>query len=426
MGERGYIMKLITALKGTHDILPEEVYKWQYIEEKIKNITERYRYSEIRIPAFEYTELFARGVGDTTDVVQKEMYTFDDKGGRSLTLRPEGTAGVVRSFLEHGMFSDALPKKLYYMITCYRNEKPQAGRYREFRQFGVEVFGAEDPSLDAEIISMAASLLSELGLKNLVVNINSIGCPKCRKAYNDKLREYLRPHYDELCDTCKSRFEKNPLRILDCKSEICRKIGENAPVLLDNICEECSEHFEKLKKELEIFGINYVINTSIVRGLDYYTKTVFEITSDSLGAQSTVCGGGRYDGLVEELGGSPTPGIGFAMGLERLLMCMEAENVYMGEPSKADIYVAALGENASDFVSGFVKKLRDEGISAERDYMSRSLKAQMKYANKIGARYSVVIGDNEIETGKANLKNMETGESEELTFDEMKDKLKNR
>ena len=426
MGERGYIMKLITALKGTHDILPEEVYKWQYIEEKIKNITERYRYSEIRIPAFEYTELFARGVGDTTDVVQKEMYTFDDKGGRSLTLRPEGTAGVVRSFLEHGMFSDALPKKLYYMITCYRNEKPQAGRYREFRQFGVEVFGAEDPSLDAEIISMAASLLSELGLKNLVVNINSIGCPKCRKAYNDKLREYLRPHYDELCDTCKSRFEKNPLRILDCKSEICRKIGENAPVLLDNICEECSEHFEKLKKELEIFGIKYVINKSIVRGLDYYTKTVFEITSDSLGAQSTVCGGGRYDGLVEELGGSPTPGIGFAMGLERLLMCMEAENVYMGEPSKADIYVAALGENASDFVSGFVKKLRDEGISAERDYMSRSLKAQMKYANKIGARYSVVIGDNEIETGKASLKNMETGESEELTFDEMKDKLKNR
>lgn len=419
-------MKLITALKGTHDILPEEVYKWQYIEEKIKNITERYRYSEIRIPAFEYTELFARGVGDTTDVVQKEMYTFDDKGGRSLTLRPEGTAGVVRSFLEHGMFSDALPKKLYYMITCYRNEKPQAGRYREFRQFGVEVFGAEDPSLDAEIISMAASLLSELGLKNLVVNINSIGCPKCRKAYNDKLREYLRPHYDELCDTCKSRFEKNPLRILDCKSEICRKIGENAPVLLDNICEECSEHFEKLKKELEIFGIKYVINKSIVRGLDYYTKTVFEITSDSLGAQSTVCGGGRYDGLVEELGGSPTPGIGFAMGLERLLMCMEAENVYMGEPSKADIYVAALGENASDFVSGFVKKLRDEDISAERDYMSRSLKAQMKYANKIGARYSVVIGDNEIETGMASLKNMETGESEELTFDEMKDKLKNR
>lgn len=417
-------MKMITAIKGTHDILPEEVYKWQYVEDKIKNITKRYRYGEIRIPAIEYTELFARGVGDTTDVVQKEMYTFMDKGGRSLTLRPEGTAGVVRSFLEHGMFSDALPKKLYYLITCYRNEKPQAGRYREFRQFGVEVFGAEAPSLDAEIISMAMSLLKELGLKNLVLNINSIGCPKCRKAYNDKLREYLRPHYDELCDTCKTRFEKNPLRILDCKSDICKDIGENAPMLLDSICEECKEHFDSLKKELEIFKIDYVINKSIVRGLDYYTKTVFEITSDSLGAQSTVCGGGRYDGLTEELGGNHIPGIGFAMGLERLIMCMEAEGVFMGENSAPDIFVASLGDNASNFVSGYVKELRDSGISAERDHMARSLKAQMKYANKIGSKYSLVIGDDEITKGKANLKNMETGESEELSIDEIRDRLK--
>ncbi len=417
-------MKSINALKGTHDILPEEVYKWQYVEEKIKNITEKYRYEEIRIPAFEYTELFARGVGDTTDVVQKEMYTFDDKGGRSLTLRPEGTAGVVRSFLEHGMFADALPKKLYYMITCYRNEKPQAGRYREFRQFGVEVFGASDPSLDAEIISMASSLIKSFGLKNIVVNINSIGCPKCRKAYNDLLREYLRPYYDELCETCKTRFEKNPLRILDCKSDVCKKIGENAPVLLDNICDECSEHFETLKKELEVLGIKYVINKSIVRGLDYYTKTVFEITSDSLGAQSTVCGGGRYDGLVEELGGNPVPGIGFAMGLERLIMCMEAEGVYMGERKKADIFVATLGDNAKMFSTGFVKNLRDSGVSAERDYMGRGLKAQMKYANKIGATYSVVLGDDEVTSGKCNLKNMETGESEELTFDEIVAKLR--
>ena len=407
-------MEKITALKGTHDILPDESYKWQYVEGKISEIARRYRYGEIRIPAFEYTELFARGVGDTTDVVQKEMYTFEDKGGRSLTLRPEGTAGVVRSFLEHGMFADALPKKLYYLITCYRNEKPQAGRFREFRQFGVEVFGATAPALDAEIISMAWTVLSELGLKNLQVNINSIGCPKCRKEYNDKLREYLRPHFDELCETCKTRFEKNPLRILDCKSDICKKIGENAPVLIDNICDECSQHFEALKKELDAYGIKYIINKSIVRGLDYYTKTVFEITSDSLGAQSTVCGGGRYDGLVEELGGNPTPGIGFAMGLERLLMCMEKEGVYMGEPDVADIFVATLGELAADYSTSLIKNLRDNGVYAERDYMGRGLKAQMKYANKIGAKYTVVLGDDEVNSGKANVKNMETGEQTEV------------
>lgn len=417
-------MEKITALKGTHDILPDESYKWQYVERKISEIAKRYRYGEIRIPAFEYTDLFARGVGDTTDVVQKEMYTFEDKGGRSLTLRPEGTAGVVRSFLEHGMFSDALPKKLYYLITCYRNEKPQAGRYREFRQFGVEVFGATAPALDAEIISMAWTVLSELGLKNLEVNINSIGCPKCRKAYNDKLREYLRPHYDELCETCKTRFEKNPLRILDCKSEICGKIGENAPVLIDNICEECAAHFDALKKELEAYGIKYIINKSIVRGLDYYTKTVFEITSSSLGAQSTVCGGGRYDGLVEELGGNPTPGIGFAMGLERLLMCMEAEGVYMGEPDVADVFVVTLGEIAQAYSTGLIKALRDKGIYAERDYMGRGLKAQMKYANKIGAKYTVVIGDDEVSSGKANVKNMETGEQNQIELCSLADFFK--
>ncbi len=417
-------MDKIMALKGTHDILPEEVYKWQYVEEKIREIAKRYRYSEIRIPAFEYTELFARGVGDTTDVVQKEMYTFDDKGGRSLTLRPEGTAGVVRSFLEHGMFADALPKKLYYLITCYRNEKPQAGRYREFRQFGVEVFGAENPALDAEIISLATTLLSELGLKNLVVNINSIGCPKCRKAYNDILRDYLRPHFDTLCDTCKTRFEKNPLRILDCKSDICKKIGENAPVLIDNICEECSNHFEALKNELEVYGIEYKINKYIVRGLDYYTKTVFEITSSSLGAQSTVCGGGRYDGLVEELGGAPTPGIGFAMGLERLLMCMEAENVPMGSIDSADIFVVTLGDIATTYSTKLIKILRDAGIKAERDYMGRGLKAQMKYANKIAAKYVAVIGDNEVSSGKCNVKDMQSGQETEIVLDKIVDFFK--
>lgn len=412
-------MDKIIALKGTHDILPDEVYKWQFIEDKIKDITKRYRYSEIRIPAFEYTELFARGVGDTTDVVQKEMYTFTDKGGRSLTLRPEGTAGVVRSFLEHGMYADALPRKLYYNITCYRNEKPQAGRFREFRQFGVEVFGSQSPMLDAEIISLATTLLSELGLKNLVVNINSIGCPNCRKAYNEILKEYLRPYMDELCDTCKTRFEKNPLRILDCKSEICKKIAENAPMLVDNICDECKEHFNALQNELKVLGIDYIINKSIVRGLDYYTKTVFEITSSSLGAQSTVCGGGRYDGLVEELGGPAMPGIGFAMGLERLLMCMEAENIFMGEPDKADIFIVSLGEKATSYSTTLIKNLRDAGVYAERDYMGRGLKAQMKYANKIGAKFTVVLGDNEVESGKCNVKNMETGEQKEVSLSEL-------
>ncbi len=412
-------MDKIIALKGTHDILPDEVYKWQFIEEKIKDITKRYRYSEIRIPAFEYTELFARGVGDTTDVVQKEMYTFTDKGGRSLTLRPEGTAGVVRSFLEHGMYADALPRKLYYNITCYRNEKPQAGRFREFRQFGVEVFGAQNAMLDAEIISLATTLLSELGLKNLVVNINSIGCPNCRKVYNEILKEYLRPFMDEFCDTCKTRFEKNPLRILDCKSEICKKIAENAPMLVDNICDECKEHFTALQNELKVLGIDYIINKSIVRGLDYYTKTVFEITSSSLGAQSTVCGGGRYDGLVEELGGPSMPGIGFAMGLERLLMCMEAEKTNMGEPDKADIFIVSLGDKATSYSTTLIKNLRDAGVYAERDYMGRGLKAQMKYANKIGAKFTVVLGDNEVDSGKCNVKNMETGDQTEISLSDL-------
>ena len=400
-------MEKIQAIKGTYDILPEDSAKWQYIEKVAAETCRRFGYDEIRIPVFEYTNLFARGVGDTTDVVQKEMYTFEDKGGRSLTLRPEGTSGVVRSVLEHNLLENALPVKLFYMLTCYRNEKPQAGRYREFRQFGVEAFGSSDNSLDAEIIALAVTFLKTAGLSNFNVNINSIGCPVCRKRYNEALKAFLAERLDGLCHTCKTRFDKNPMRILDCKEEKCKSLVEGAPVLLDYICDECREHFEGLKSNLDAMGIEYKIDEGIVRGLDYYTKTVFEIKADGLGSQSTVCGGGRYDGLVAQLGGKPTPGIGFGLGLERLLLSLEAQGVEIPKRNVPDIFVCELGDKARAFVMKLVLDLREAGIAAERDCMGRSLKAQMKFANKIGAKYTVALGDNEIDSGKCMLKNME-------------------
>ncbi len=417
-------MEKIQAIKGTYDILPEESVLWQYIEKNIREICDAYGYGEVRIPVFENTSLFARGVGDTTDVVQKEMYTFEDKGHRSLTLRPEGTSGVVRCVLEHSLLSGALPIKLYYNITCYRNEKPQAGRYREFRQFGVEAFGSSDNALDAEIISLAVAFLEKLGLKGLKVNINSIGCPVCRKKYNDALKAYLQPHLSDLCYTCNTRFEKNPMRIIDCKEEQCKEIAKNAPRLIDYICDECSEHFEGLKNNLDMMGIKYEIDPNIVRGLDYYTKTVFEITSDNLGAQATVCGGGRYDGLVEQLGGAPTPGIGFGLGIERLIMCMKAQGVYIPEEKKPTLYICNMGDEAKKAVVKIVYDLRKAGISCAYDNMGKGVKAQMKYADKIGALYTVVIGDNEIETDTCRLKNMQTGEAKEIKLSEIINHLK--
>lgn len=409
----------VKAPRGTHDVLPAEVYKWHRVEQEIRRLCLEYGYSEIRTPMFEHTELFERGVGDTTDVVQKEMYTFSDKGGRSITLKAEGTSPVVRSFVEHSLYAGPQPSKFYYISPCFRYEKPQAGRLRAFHQFGVEAFGAHGAALDAEVISLAMELFRRLKVGGIELNINSIGCPKCRSAYNEKLKEYFRPHLDELCETCRQRYEKNPLRIMDCKSQSCKEIYMSAPILLDNICGECHEHFEQVKAYLDGMGIPYHVDGTIVRGLDYYTKTVFEIVSKNIGAQGTVCGGGRYNGLVEELGGPDTPGVGFGLGMERLMLMLDNLGIELENNETAEIFVADIGETADRFAQNFVFQLRRDGIRAERDYMERSVKAQMKYANKINARYSVVLGDDEIASGRADVKNMETGDTVSLSFDEI-------
>lgn len=416
---------MIKAPRGTHDILPSETYRWHSVEEQIKKICLEFGYKEIRTPMFESTELFERGVGDTTDVVQKEMYTFLDKGGRSITLKPEGTSPIVRSFVENSVYANPQPTKLYYLYPCFRYEKPQAGRLREFHQFGIEVFGSHAPSIDAEVISLAMSLLNRLGVTGIELNINSIGCPDCRKAYNEKLKDFFRPHLDEFCETCRERFEKNPLRILDCKSAECKKIYNNAPMLLDHICDDCSTHFESLKKYLEIMEIPYNVDATIVRGLDYYTKTVFEIISKNEGSEGTICGGGRYDGLVSEIGGPEMPGVGFGMGLERLLLVLESINKLPENNECPDIFIANIGEKADIFVQKLIFDLRKDGISAERDYLLRSVKAQMKYANKLEAKFSAVIGDDDIEKKCASIKNMQTGESAEIEFSQISQYLKN-
>ena len=411
-------MALITkAIKGTKDVLPKDVHKNQYIEATALDVASKFGYKEIRTPVFEHTELFQRGVGDTTDVVQKEMYTFDDKGGRSITFRPEGTAGAVRSFLENGLCNEALPQKVCYLTSCYRYEKPQAGRLREFHQFGVECFGTASPLADAEIIALAKSIFDTLGVRDLSLEINSIGCPKCRAEYHKALKEYFASRKDELCDTCKGRLDRNPMRILDCKSPICHEIAQGAPVVIDYLCDECKEHFEKVQKYLDAQNIEYKINPQIVRGLDYYTKTVFEFVSNSIGAQGTVCGGGRYDGLVEELGGQHTASLGFAMGLERLMLLMEAQGCEFPQAEKPDLFIVALGEKATLKAIEIAKDMREEGFSALLDLNQRSVRAQMKYADKLGAKFNVVIGDNEVENKIAKLKNMQTGEETEINLD---------
>lgn len=410
-------MALITkAIKGTKDVLPKEAYKNQYIEATVLDVAQRFGYKEMRTPVFEHTELFQRGVGSTTDVVQKEMYTFDDKGGRSITLRPEGTAGAARSFLENGLCNEALPQKICYLTSCYRYEKPQAGRLREFHQFGVECFGTPSPLADAEIISLAKTVFDELGIKDLSLEINSIGCPECRVKYHEALREYFSARKDELCDTCKERLDRNPMRILDCKSPVCSEIAQGAPVVLDYLCDDCREHFETVKKYLTAQNIDFTVNPQIVRGLDYYTKTVFEFVSNSIGAQGTVCGGGRYDGLIEELGGQKTPSLGFGLGLERLMLLMEAQGCEYPEDARPDLFIAALGEKATLKAIDIAKDMRAEGYSCLYDLNSRSLRAQMKYADKLNAKYTIVIGDSEVEEGVAKLKDMQTGEETEIAL----------
>lgn len=410
-------MALITkAVKGTKDVLPGEIYKTQYIESTALDVAERFGFKEIRTPVFEHTELFQRGVGDTTDVVQKEMYTFDDKGGRSITLRPEGTAGAARSFLENGLCNETLPQKVCYLTSCYRYEKPQAGRLREFHQFGVECFGAQSPLADAEIISLANTFFKELGVKDLTLEINSIGCPTCRAEYHKALKTYFEGRKDELCDTCKDRMERNPMRILDCKSPVCSEIAKDAPVVLDYLCDECREHFEKVKSYLNAQNIAFKVNPRIVRGLDYYTKTVFEFISESIGAQGTVCGGGRYDGLIEELGGQKTPSLGFGLGIERLMLLMEAQGCEFPKESMPDLFIAALGEKAQLKAVEIANDMREEGFTCLYDVNGRGLRAQMKYANKLGAKYTIVLGDDEVESGIAKLKNMESGEETEIAL----------
>ena len=415
---------LTEAPKGTKDIFGAYMDEWQRVEGVIRSLCEDFGIGELRTPIFEHTELFLRGVGETTDIVQKEMYTFKDKGDRSITLRPEGTAGAARSFIEHGLYNNPQPTRLFYIGPMFRYENTQKGRQRQFHQFGVEMYGSYSPALDAEVISVAAQLLKRLGINDVALRINSLGCPECRQKYNTALREYIGSNIDKLCDDCRERFEKNPLRVLDCKEEKCQRIIADAPVVLDYLDEECTEHFETVKAILDEMGIKYEVDDKIVRGLDYYTRTVFEFVSNGIGAQGTVCGGGRYDNLVAECGGQPTGAAGFAVGIERLLLVLESLNGAFEKKAEKDIYIGAIGKAGLIKGQGIAYRMRQAGIKAECDSVGRSVKAQMKYANKIGAKYSVIIGDSELENNSVELKEMETGEKETVVLSELAEVLK--
>ncbi len=410
---------LTNAPKGTKDTLPDQVYRWHYVEKKFAEICDRYGYREIRTPVFEHTELINRGVGDTTDIVQKEMYTFNDHGGRSLTLKPEGTSPAVRAFVEHKMYAEVQPTKLYYVTPCFRYEKPQSGRLREFHQFGIEIFGTPNMMADTDVICLAHDFLEEMGIRDVTLEINSVGCPECRARYRKALQDFLRPHYDELCDTCKDRFERNPMRILDCKSPEDQAIVKDAPEMIDYLCDDCAQAFRDVQEDLTAMGIEYVVNPRIVRGLDYYTKTAFEFVSNSIGAQGTVCGGGRYDNLCEELGGPPIPGVGFGLGIERLLMLMDANGVEIPEPSPVEVFIVTMGDKAKAEGLGLIHTLHREGISAQMDTLARNVKGQFKYAARLNARYTIVIGDEEIEKGVVQFKDMEQHEQREIPFGEI-------
>ena len=409
---------LVKKPKGTADVVPSRSYMWHTVEQITADTAQQYGFKEIRVPTFEDTGLFVRSVGETTDVVQKEMYTVSAAGDSTFTLRPEGTAGVMRAMLENGVMNEGFPQKVYYILSCFRHENVQAGRLREFHQFGCEMVGSSSPRADAEVISLAKSVLDRVGLQNIALNINSIGCPECREKYRQALREYFEPHKDELCHTCRERLDKNPMRLLDCKSAEDQAIAKDAPVILDYLCDDCKAHFEKLKEYLTEMGIDFSVNPRIVRGLDYYTRSVFEFITTEIGAQGTVCGGGRYDGLIEELGGAKTAALGFGMGLERLLLVMQKQGCDFMEEKTCDLYIATMGENAVKKALSMTTALRDEGFFVEYDLVERGLKPQMKYADKIGAKFVIVLGDNEIESGSAKLKNMATGEQTDITLGE--------
>ncbi len=412
---------MINVPKGTKDVLPSESYKWQFVEKTARDVAALFNVSEIRTPTFEHTEVFLRGVGETTDVVNKEMYTFLDKGGRSITLKPEGTAGVARAFVENGLASSAMPLKTYYVTPCFRYERPQAGRLREFHQFGVEMLGSDRPEIDAEAIVMAKTFLNKLGITGVSLYINSIGCKECRKKYQAALVEYFKQREGELCELCVERLYKNPLRLLDCKNPSCKEIAASAPVILDFLCDDCKAHFNAVQGLLSASGVDFKVDSGIVRGLDYYSRTVFEFVSDCIGAQGTVCGGGRYDGLISTLGGGDIHGIGFAAGIERLLIVMEKSGAVIPEPKKVKVYFAPMGADASVKAFTLAGELRQVGVNAETDVIGRGIKAQFKYADKIGAQYVGVIGADELAGGVVKVKNMESGEENFIAFDEVKD-----
>lgn len=408
----------IKAPKGTKDMLPENAYKWQYVENLFRKLSSEYGCREIRTPMFEQTELFKRGVGETTDVVQKEMYTFEDKGGRSITLKPEGTASAVRAFVEGSLYNEVQPTKLYYITPCFRYEKMQKGRFRQHHQFGVEVFGSKEASIDAEVISLLMRVYKELGIQGVKLKINSMGCPSCRKKYNEALKEFLGNQFEELCETCKGRFEKNPLRILDCKVNSCKEIVKDAPIISDYICEDCSTHFESLKKYLEVMSIDFEVDSRIVRGLDYYTKTVFEVL-DKDGV--ALCGGGRYDNLIKEIGGPDMPSMGFGMGIERLLLCLEENSIEIPKEKYMELFVGSMNEEAKYEAIKIVNALREKGIKCECNHMERSVKAQMKYANKIQSYFTIILGEDEIKSRTAKIKRMCDGEQLQINLDKLEE-----
>lgn len=414
---------LINKPRGTNDILPGTIEKWQALEKEVRYVSYLYGYEEIRTPIFEHTELFIRSVGETTDIVEKEMYTFLDRGERSITLRPEGTAPTVRAFVENKMFADILPRKLYYLGPMFRYDRPQAGRYRQFHQFGVEVFGTVDPGIDAEVILMAMDVLSRLGLKNLRVELNSVGCADCRPKYLEKIRNLLLPQKERLCKTCQDRYVKNPLRILDCKSKDCQEIIGGIPSIVDDLCPTCREHFNMLRIYLDKLNISYRLDPKLVRGLDYYTMTAFEIVAEGIGAQSSICGGGRYDGLIEQCGGPPLPGIGYAMGVERILAAMELQGVTVDQRERCDLYIATMGEQAQIEGARILYRMRMNGIAAEKDYLGRSLKAQMKNAARLNAPYVLILGDKELQDNVVMLRKMACSEQYEISVDKLEETL---
>ncbi len=408
---------MINIPKGTKDVLPKESYKWHFVEGVVREVAKTFCVNEIRTPTFEHTELFLRGVGDTTDIVNKEMYTFDDKGGRSMTLKPEGTAGVARAFIENSLYGNTQPTKMYYITPVFRYEKPQAGRLREHHQFGIEYYGADSAAADVEVIMLAKTIFDRLGVGKLSLNINSIGCPQCRKNYNEALKSYLGARLGNMCSTCRERFEKNPLRILDCKEEGCKEITKDAPVVLDYLCDDCKSHHEYVCAQLDSCSVEYKVNPHIVRGLDYYTKTVFEFVSENIGAQGTVCGGGRYNGLVEQVGGKPCPAVGFGMGLERLILLLESLDLSVGKEYAPDVYIAPLCDKARSVAPVLANELRAKGLAVDYDIMNRGFKPQFKYADKIGAKFVVIIGEDEIASQSYGVKDMSSGMQEQVAKD---------